>query len=107
MEKKETKIKFDFKKEAKSVWKAFVRFIKPYGNLDNDVLMPKAQGFLQKHIQMIYYSGCAVLGLFAVLALFDFPAILSVLGQWVGIIVVFVLFRMLCETVSKDPKAKK
>lgn len=104
---KETKSKFDFKKEAKAAWNAFIRFIKPFRNLDNDVLVPKTEGFLQKHIQMIYYIGCVLLGFFAVLALFDFPAIMSVLGQWIGIVIVFIIFRMLCEMVAKEPKAKK
>ena len=107
MEKKETKIKFDFKKEAKSAWNAVVRFLKPFGNLDKDVLMPKTQGFLQKHIQMIYYIGCGILGLFALFALADFPHVLSILGQWIGILIVFVIFRMLCEMVAKEPKSKK
>lgn len=110
MEKKETKeakSKFDFKKETKNAWSAFVRFIKPFGNLEKDVLMPKTEGFLQKHIQMIYYIGCGILGLFALFALADFPHILSILGQWIGILIVFVMFRMLCEMVSKEPKAKK
>ena len=104
---KETKSKFDFKKETKATWNAFVRFIKPFRNLDNDVLLPKTEGFLQKHIQMIYYVGCVVLGLFAFAALWRLPAIFSVLGQWIIVMFVFVIFRTLCEMVAKEPKAKK
>ena len=106
-EKIETKKKFDLKKEAKKAWDAFVRFVKPFSNLDKEVLMPKTKGFLQKNVLIIYYVGCAILALFAVFALGRFPYLMSILGQWIGIIVVFVLFRLLCEMIANEPKSKK
>ena len=106
-EKIETKKKFDFKKEAKKAWGAFVRFVKPFSNLDKEILVPKTKVFLQKHISMIYYVGCGVLGVFALLAFGCFPSIMSILGQWLGIIVVFIIFRMLCEIIANEPKSKK
>ena len=103
----EKKKKFDLKKETKKTWEAFVRFVKLFSNLDKEVLMPKMKGFLQKNVSIIYYAGCAILALFAVLALGRFPYLMSILGQWIGIAVVFVLFRMLCEIVANDSNSKK
>ena len=110
MEKKETietKKKFDLKNEAKKAWEAFVHFVKPFSNLDKEVLMPKTKGFLQKNVSIIYCVGCIILALFAVLALGRFPHLMSILGQWIAVVVVFVLFRMLCEIIANDSKAKK
>ena len=90
--------------EIKNAWRACVRFMKPFSNLDKEVLMPKMRGFLKHHIQKVYYTGCVILLLFALLALKSFPQMTSILGQWIAVVVVFVFFRLLCEIISTENK---
>ena len=97
-EKKETK--FDFKKETKKAWDSTLRFLRPFKNLDKNVLAEKFEPFLKKHIQMVYVIGCAVLGIFAICDLRFFPVISTILAQWIVLLVIFIIFRLLCELVA-------
>ena len=98
---------FDFKAEAKKAWDAFVRFIKPLTNLEKEIFAPKLEGFFKAKINMIYWSGCILMLVFAVFSLSALPHFGTVLGNWLVIAVVFVLFRLLCEIISEQPAKKK
>jgi hypothetical protein len=95
--------KTDFKAELKKIWRGFVSFLSPFVSLDRDVLLSKtSQGFLQRHVRTIYFVGCVILAIFAIGSLFRFPAVMAVVGQLVVVSAVFVIFRMLCEIISRD-----
>ena len=101
-ENKETKkeSKFDLKKEVKQAWKATLRFLKPFKNLDKKVFLNTIEPFLSEHIQLTYVIGCAILLSFTVFSFFiSFPTIMQLLI----FVIVFVGFRLLCEIiVSKN-----
>ncbi len=101
--------KFDFKAEAKKWWNAVVRFVKPYKNLDKEVLAPYFEPFLKKNINMVYTVGSLVLLVFAVFALRFFPYFSAIFAQWLIIFVIFVIFRLLCELIADGnaPKSNK
>ena len=95
--------KTDFKAELKKIWRGFISFLSPFVSLDKDVLLSKtSQSFLQRHIKTIYLIGCIILAIFAVGSLFRFPAVMAVVGQLVVVSVVFIVFRMLCEIISRE-----
>ena len=98
---------FDFKAEAKKAWDAFVRFIKPLTNLEKEIFAPKLEGFFKDKIGIIYSVGCVLMLVFAVFSLSALPSFGTVLGNWLVIAVVFVLFRLLCEIISEKPAKKK
>ena len=99
-----TQKSFDFKKEAKKVWGAFVRFMKPYMNLNKTIFRPLMETFFKKHVKNIYLAGCITLLVFALLALRALPNILLLLGNWLILFVVFVVFRLLCEIIEAQTK---
>ncbi len=100
-------IKFDFKKEASKMWNATVKFVKPYKNLQKAVLAPTFEPFLKKNIQMVYTVGSIVLLVFAVFALRFFPAVFTVIGQWIALAIIFIVFRLLCELIADVNKPVK
>lgn len=100
-------VKIDFKKEAKKVWGTIVLFARPYLNLNTSVLAPIFEPFLKKNIQIVYTVGSVALLVLAILSLQHFPAIFVILGQWIALVIIFVVFRLLCELIANCNKVKK
>lgn len=96
--------KFDFKKEAKKTWNAIVRFVKPYSKLDKALLLPYFEGFLKKNINTVYLTGSIILLVFAVLSLWSLPYVFVMFSKWIAILLVFVVFRLLCELIATSKK---
>ena len=97
--KNETKVakKPDFKK----MWASVKGFLVPYTNLERPVLSQKLEGFLKKNINTVYLVGLILFGIVFVLNFGTLPYLSIFLGGLVRIFIIFVLFRLLCEQLSK------
>ena len=93
--------KFDFKVEAKKWWNGFVHFIRPYKNLDQKQLSDSMEPLLKRNISMIYLIGCCILGFFTLYTLFGVAGLGAKLTGLLFLLIVFVLFRLTCELLSK------
>ena len=98
--------KKNFKKfwgELKKIWAAFLQFLWPYRNLDKLILKPKVEPFLKKHINQVYFAGLVILAIFAILGFLSFK-IMTILGTWLILIIIFLIFRLACELIAGSGK---
>lgn len=97
--------KVDFKKigeEAKKTGNAIKKFLTPYANLDRPVLSSRFGSFLKNNIDIIYTVGLVIFAVLFILNLGKlFCCFTSFLGGLIGLLLIFVIFRLLCEQISK------
>jgi len=97
--------KVDFKKMSEGAKKTGVAvkdFLKPYANLERPVLSNRIGGFFKKNVDVIYMAGLIVLAVLFILNLGKlFCCFSAFLGGLVSLLVVFVIFRLLCEQIGK------
>ena len=92
-------------KELKKMWAATMRFLWPYRNLDKLMLKPKIEPFVKKYINQIYLVGLIIIVVAAILGLASLR-ITSMLGTWLTLFVIFVIFRFACEMIVDTNKTK-
>ena len=98
--------KKSFKKvwdELKKIWAAILQFLWPYRNLDKLMLKPHVEPFLKKHINQVYFAGLIILAIVAILGFISFR-IMTILGTWLILIIIFLIFRLACELIAGTEK---
>ena len=95
----ETK-KSDVKEEIKRWWAGFVRFVKPYTNLEEAKLLKVVEPFLTKYINIIYVIALVLLILLTLYTIFAVPTIAAKFTGLVEFFLIFILVRLVCELIS-------
>ena len=96
----ETKKNSEFKEDVKKYWAGFVRFIKPFRNLDEKKLTTVVEPFLAKHINIIYVIALVLLIILTLYTIFAVPTIAAKFTGLVEFFLIFILVRLVCELIS-------
>ena len=97
-----------FTEKAKATATKTWAYVKQYRDLKQQLLSSWVVPLIKQKIEIIYPLGLIVLGVFALVALFEFPNIPALLFGLVSVLLSFIVFRTLCEIVSVCPtEAKK
>ena len=96
----EAKKNSEFKEDVKRYWAGFVRFIKPFRNLDEKKLTTVIEPFLAKHINLIYVIALVLLIILTLYTIFAVPTIAAKFTGLVEFFLIFILVRLVCELIS-------
>ena len=97
-----------FTEKAKTTATKTWEYVKQYRDLKQQLLSSWVVPLIKQKIEIIYPIGLIVLGVFALIALFEFPNIPALLFGLVSVLLSFIVFRTLCEIVAVCPtEAKK
>ena len=97
----------NFKEKTKATAVKTWDYIKQYRDLRQQLLSSWVVPLIKQKIEIIYPLGLIVLGVFALIALFEFPNIPALLFGLISVLLSFIVFRTLCEIVSVCPTEKK
>lgn len=96
-----------FTEKAKATATKTWEYVKQYRDLKQQLLSSWVVPLIKQKIEIIYPLGLIVLGVFALIALFEFPNIPALLFGLVSVLLSFIVFRTLCEIVAVCPTGDK
>lgn len=104
--KQTTTQKVDFK-QTKKYAKKVGAFLMRFRDVKEPILTAKFAPYFKKQIELVYTIGLIILGIYALAALFKLPSFSGMLGGLISVLVIFCVFRMLCEILAGHSIDKK